>query len=120
MKADDSPFDWNKVLINQKYAEFLNKYQNVIYIGYEQNNIFNIKTMVDNYISGVDKEVYYGCNVMLDYLVVSSALEIYYNTSGIYSKTYADLYDKYEFLESELLKEQQRIYDIVFSKNLTK
>ena len=120
MKADDSPFDWNKVLINQKYAEFLNKYQNVIYIGYEQNNIFNIKTMVDNYISGVDKEVYYGCNVMLDYLVVSSALEIYYNTSGIYSKTYADLYDRYEFLESELLKEQQRIYDIVFSKNLTK
>ena len=82
--------------------------------------ITDIKRMVDDYILGINKEVHYGCNIMLDYLVFSSASWIYHDTYGLYSKEYQDLYDKYKFVEAKFLEEHQRIYNIVFSNTLTK
>ena len=123
MEYGEDSFDWNAGVINQNYAEFLDKYQKAVYKCVNNSQISEQKKMLNDYMAGADSEVYYGCNIMLDYLIIAAAIHTSDGATKPYdfdSDEYYYLYERFELVEAKLLEEHQRIYDAVFSNTLTK
>lgn len=120
--TEENPFDWDNVIINPEYADFLNRYQNAGYQSYINHDYTIVRDFIAEYFYGTDGNLHYGkCNPVIDALVTAAPL--YSNKTTIYSifsKEYSDFYDAYFDAENKVVQKIQEMYECMFSKKLTK